>query len=154
MPSGSTACRAGPCNSFPNEDTWTDRLAQDGLVLLGDAAGSNDPIIGQGLSITLRDVHLVRNALLSAREWSLRIFEPYAAERAQRMRRLRLVASLISTLQNEFGPAASERRRRVRAAQMEDPTRVLPLLAVFVGPANVPAEAFEGPVRERFLAMV
>ena len=143
---------AGPCNSYPNEDTWTDRVAQEGLVLIGDAAGSNDPIIGQGLSITLRDVRLVRDALLGEREWSPKIFAPYAAERAERMRRLRLVATMVSTLQNEFGPAASERRRRVHARRMEDPSSILPLMAAFVGPSNLPAEAFEGPVRERFLA--
>jgi 2-polyprenyl-6-methoxyphenol hydroxylase-like FAD-dependent oxidoreductase len=147
-----TARPAGPCNSYPNEDTWTERVAQDGLVLIGDAAGSNDPIIGQGLSITLRDVHLVRDALLGEREWSPRIFEPYAAERAERMRRLRLVASLISILQNEFGPAASERRRRVHARRMEDPSIALPLMAAFLGPASLPAEAFEGAVQDRFLA--
>jgi 2-polyprenyl-6-methoxyphenol hydroxylase-like FAD-dependent oxidoreductase len=58
---GATA--AGPCNSYPNEDTWTDAICAPGVVLLGDAAGSNDPIIGQGLSITLRDVGLIRDAL-------------------------------------------------------------------------------------------
>jgi 2-polyprenyl-6-methoxyphenol hydroxylase-like FAD-dependent oxidoreductase len=147
-----TARPAGPCNSYPNEDTWTDRLAEQGLVLIGDAAGSNDPIIGQGLSITLRDVHMVRDALLGEREWSPRIFEPYAAERAERMQRLRLVASIVSILQNEFGPEASERRRRVHARRMQDPSIILPLMAAFVGPGNVPAEVFAGPVRERFLA--
>lgn len=143
---------AGPCNSYPNEDTWTDRIAQEGLVLIGDAAGSNDPILGQGLSITMRDVRLVRDALLGEREWARHIFESYAGERAERMRRLRLVASMISILQNEFGAAASERRRRVHARRMEDPSCILPLMAAFVGPGSVPAEAFEGPARERFLA--
>ena len=143
---------AGPCNSYPNEDTWTDRMAQDGLVLIGDAAGSNDPIIGQGLSITLRDVRLVRDALLGEREWTPRIFEPYAVERAERMRRLRFVATLVSALQNEFDPAASERRRRVHALRMEDPSSILPLMAAFLGPGNLPAEAFEQAAGERFLA--
>jgi 2-polyprenyl-6-methoxyphenol hydroxylase-like FAD-dependent oxidoreductase len=95
-------------------------------VLVGDAAGSNDPILGQGLSITLRDVRLVRDALLDTSDWSPAIFEPYAAERAERMRRLRLVASIVSVLQNEFGPEASERRRRVHERRMEDPTIILP----------------------------
>jgi 2-polyprenyl-6-methoxyphenol hydroxylase-like FAD-dependent oxidoreductase len=142
---------AGPCNSYPNEDTWTDRVAQDGLVLIGDAAGSNDPIIGQGLSITLRDVRLVRDALVGEREWTPRIFEPYAAERAERMRRLRFVATLVSELQNEFGPGASERRRRVHALRMKDPAIIMPLMAAFLGPGNLPPEVFEEPARGRFL---
>ena len=65
----------------------------------------------------------------------------------------RFVASVVSTLQNEFGPEASERRLRVHARRMEDPSIILPLMAAFLGPGNVPAEVFEGPVRERFLAL-
>ena len=36
----------------------------DGVVLIGDAAGHNDPIIGQGLSIALRDARIVRDLVL------------------------------------------------------------------------------------------
>jgi len=61
---------AGPCNSYPNQDSWTDQPYRDGVVLIGDAAGSNDPIIGQGLSITLRDVRLIRDALLADPEFA------------------------------------------------------------------------------------
>lgn len=35
-----------------------------GVVLIGDADGRNGPIIGQGLSIAVRDVGLVAAALL------------------------------------------------------------------------------------------
>lgn len=143
---------AGPCNSYPNEDSWTDSPCRDGLVLIGDAAGSNDPIIGQGLSITLRDVRLVRDALLSARDWTPAIFTRYATERAERMRRLRFSASVVSALENEFGPLARERRRRVRERQMEDPSLLLPLFAALLGPDNIPAESFEESVRQRLLA--
>lgn len=142
---------AGPCASYPNEDTWADRVAQDGLVLIGDAAGSNDPIIGQGLSITMRDVRLVRDALLGESEWSPGIFTPYAAERAERMRRLRLVATMIAALHNEFGDAASARRRHVHHRRMEDPTIALPFMAALIGPANLPAEAFDEGALGRFL---
>jgi 2-polyprenyl-6-methoxyphenol hydroxylase-like FAD-dependent oxidoreductase len=143
---------AGPCNSYPNEDTWTDAVYRPGIVLIGDAAGSNDPIIGQGLSITLRDVRLVRDALLAEREWSTDLFEPYAAERAERMRRLRFAASLMSSLQNEFGPAARDRRQRVREAQMQDPSLLLPLMSTLLGPDAIPAEAFDESMRARLLA--
>jgi 2-polyprenyl-6-methoxyphenol hydroxylase-like FAD-dependent oxidoreductase len=145
---------AGPCNSYPNEDTWTDRPYADGLVLIGDAAGSNDPIIGQGLSITLRDVRQVRDALLGTRAWSAGSFVEYATERAERMRRLRFAASIISTFENEFGPAARERRRRARERQMQDPSLLLPLMAAFLGPENIPAETFEPETRERLFGEV
>ncbi|HUI25947.1 MAG TPA: NAD(P)/FAD-dependent oxidoreductase [Candidatus Kryptonia bacterium] len=143
---------AGPCNSYPNEDSWTDQPYRDGVVLIGDAAGSNDPIIGQGLSITMRDVRLVRDSLLGERVWSPGIFEPYARERSERMRRLRFSASVASTLSNEFGPVARERRRRVRERQMQDPTLMLPLFAAFLGPESVPAETFEESTRQRLFA--
>lgn len=142
---------AGPCHSYPNEDTWTDAVAVPGVVLIGDAAGSNDPIIGQGLSITLRDVRLVRDALLGADEWSPAIFAPYAAERRERMRRLRFAASIVSALQNEFGPAAEERRRRVREGMLQDPTLILPVMTTLIGPDNVPAEVFEETMRARLI---
>jgi len=140
---------AGPCNSYPNEDTWTENPYADGVVLVGDAAGSNDPIIGQGLSITLRDVRQVRDALLGTRDWSGQAFRAYAAERAERMRRLRFAASLISTFDSEFGPVARERRQRARERQMQDPSLLLPLMAAFVGPESIPADAFEPETRER-----
>ena len=143
---------AGPCHSYPNEDTWTAAVCAPGVVLIGDAAGSNDPIIGQGLSITLRDVRLVRDALLAEREWSPALFEAYARERAERMRRLRFTASLMASLQNEFGSAARDRRLRVREAQVQDPTLALPLLSTLVGPDAIPADAFEDTMRARLLS--
>jgi 2-polyprenyl-6-methoxyphenol hydroxylase-like FAD-dependent oxidoreductase len=145
----SAATPAGPCNSYPNEDSWCERPYAQGAVLIGDAAGSNDPIIGQGLSITLRDVRLVRDALLDHVVWTPDIFAPYAQERAERMRRLRFTASVISTLNNEFGPEARARRRRARERQIQDPALLLPLMAAFVGPDNVPADAFDESTRQR-----
>ncbi len=143
---------AGPCHSYPNEDTRAERLAGHGFVLLGDAAGSNDPIIGQGLSITLRDVRLVRDALLGQREWRLGLFDDYAAERAERMRRLRFSASLAAAMENEFGPDARARRHRAAELTMQDPSLLQWFFAAFVGPDGVPAESFDEAVRRRLFA--
>src|SRR5580658_847977 len=41
---------AGPLFSYFNNDSWTDEPFAKGLVLIGDAAGWNDPILGLGLS--------------------------------------------------------------------------------------------------------
>ena len=54
---------AGPCISYPMTDGWSDRVAEEGVVLVGDAAGWNDPIIGQGLSISMRDARAVADVL-------------------------------------------------------------------------------------------
>ena len=63
------ATPAGPCATYPGDDTWTSQPYVDGAVLIGDAAGHNDPIIGQGLSIAMRDARTVRDLVLDgARE--------------------------------------------------------------------------------------
>jgi len=143
---------AGPCHSYGNEDSWTESPVSEGVVLIGDAAGHNDPIIGQGLSITLRDVRIVSDILLSSTDWSPAAFSPYTEERRERMRRLRFVAALDSSLENEFGPEAESRRARARERQAQDPSLLGWFLAAFVGPDALPAAAFEASVRERLCA--
>ncbi len=143
---------AGPCHSYGNEDSWTDDPVADGVVLIGDAAGHNDPIIGQGLSITLRDVRLVSEILLANTDWSPASLAPYSEERRERMRRLRFVASLDSSLENEFGAEAVARRSRARELQAKDPLLALWFLSAFTGPDALPAEAFDASVRERLLS--
>jgi 2-polyprenyl-6-methoxyphenol hydroxylase-like FAD-dependent oxidoreductase len=139
---------AGPCPTYPNQDTWTERPTAPGLVLLGDAAGHNDPIIGQGLSITLRDVRLVRDLLLDDPRAGNGRFEPYVEERAERLRRLRFAARLTSRIFAEFGPEARERRAHAAEAIQRDPSLGLPLFIAFAGPESVPAEVFD-PARYR-----
>ena len=143
---------SGPCNSYGNEDSWTDTPFVPGVVLIGDAAGHNDPIIGQGLSITYRDVRIVRDLMLENRDWNCDIFRPYADERRERMRRLRLTASTWSILNVEFGPQALERRIKVREERARGN---LPDLgpAAFIGPENLPAEWFSEDLLDRLRAM-
>lgn len=144
---------AGPCNSFPNQSSWTDRLCVEGAVLIGDAAGYNDPITGQGLSITYRDVRLVRDALLSHDDWGRpEIFDLYAEERRERMRRLRISAQVQSVIENEFGEEARARRRRVHERQAQNPMLRMPQLATIIGPEKVPAEVFEDGFLEGLFA--
>lgn len=131
------------CHSYPNHDTWTDEPFVEGLVLIGDAAGHNDPILGQGLSITLRDVRIVAEALQACDDWANVDFQPYAEERAERMRRLRNACRLQAALDAEFGPEARERRRRYRQRAATDPRASLPTAATMVGPENIPEFAFE-----------
>jgi 2-polyprenyl-6-methoxyphenol hydroxylase-like FAD-dependent oxidoreductase len=127
---------------YANEDSWLDSPVGDHVVAIGDAAGWNDPIIGQGLSITLRDVRVVTDLLRSTDAWSAELLAPYAEERAERMRRLRIAGRASSVLNNEFGPEAVERRIRARERMAADPMLMLLVAAVFVGPDVVPAESF------------
>ena len=52
---------AGRCGTVVGDDTWTAAPYVEGVVLIGDAAGFNDPILGQGLSVAFRDARVVRD---------------------------------------------------------------------------------------------
>jgi 2-polyprenyl-6-methoxyphenol hydroxylase-like FAD-dependent oxidoreductase len=130
-----------PFNSFSNEDHWIDDPTAPGVVLVGDAAGHNDPIIGQGLSIALRDVRLLSEIILDGRR-DQAAFRPYVEERAERMRRLRITARLRAKLWAEFGEEARHRRQRA-GRRMRVDKAPSPLGAIVVGPEKVPAICFE-----------
>jgi 2-polyprenyl-6-methoxyphenol hydroxylase-like FAD-dependent oxidoreductase len=142
---------AGPVLSYFNNDAWTDEPFVEGVVLVGDAAGWNDPIIGLGLSITYRDVRTVHDVLTGGADWSPGAFAAYAAERAERLRRLRFTAEITSTLDAEFGPEARARRRRHFERSEADPSLGMHAFAVMAGPETLPAEAFTPEHRARVL---
>jgi len=144
---------AGPLFSYVNADAWTDRPYAEGAVLVGDAAGWNDPIIGLGLSITYRDVRIVSDLLLGADDWASLSFASYAEERRERMRRLRFTASLQATLDMEFGEAAKARRASLHRRAAEDPSLRMHAFAVMAGPEAVPAELFTEAHRARVLGL-
>ena len=131
-----------PCSTYSNEDAWLATPVHDGVVFMGDAAGWNDPIIGQGLAITFRDIRVLSELLLAADDWDERILAPYVVERQERMRRLRFSAAFTSVLRNEFGPAAAARRRRVRTLLASRPDLAMTSAVAFVGPDVAPSEAF------------
>jgi 2-polyprenyl-6-methoxyphenol hydroxylase-like FAD-dependent oxidoreductase len=140
----------GPFNSYSNEDHWIDDPTCPGVVLIGDAAGHNDPVLGQGLAIALRDVRLVSEILCEAGTASQAPdFRPYVEERAERLRRLRITAQVATTLRVEFGAEARERRRlagrRMAAGQLT------PLPASLIGPERLPPEAFLPETIEKLL---
>jgi 2-polyprenyl-6-methoxyphenol hydroxylase-like FAD-dependent oxidoreductase len=138
-------------HSYPNEDTWTETPVEEGILLIGDAAGHNDPIIGQGLSITLRDVRRVVGLLLRGDDWRPDLFTSYVAERNEDLRRLRFAATLAATLDSEFTPAAYARRSRYHERRGADPSLGLPLASALIGPDALPADAFSEQMRHRIL---
>ena len=74
---------AGPLATYPGDDTWIDRPYGEGAVLIADSAGYSNPIIGQGLSIAMRDARQVRDAIRSGDPLPGG-FVAYAAERTER----------------------------------------------------------------------
>ncbi len=153
MPLGEHIARGepiGPFHAYSNEDHWVERPTAAGVVLIGDAAGHNDPLIGQGLSITLRDVRLVRDIVLAG-DWRQAAFEPYVAERLERMRRLRINARFAARLRVRFGPEAAATRARTMR-RIREGGWLSPYGAALVGPEKLPAEAFEQAAMDAILA--
>ncbi|NBB15801.1 NAD(P)-binding protein [Caulobacter sp. SLTY] len=144
------ATPAGPLLSYFNHDSWTDQPFGEGVVLVGDAAGWNDPIVGLGLSITYRDVRIVSD-ILQGDDWSPAAFAPYAEERAERMRRLRFAASITSALDCEFGDEAKARRRDHFERTGADPSLGAHGFAVMGGPEMAPPEIFTEEHRAKVL---
>jgi 2-polyprenyl-6-methoxyphenol hydroxylase-like FAD-dependent oxidoreductase len=115
------AVASGPVAFFPNADLWPDQIATDSVVLIGDAAGANDPSVGQGLSIVFRDVRELLDALLEQRDWSIALRD-YASRRQQYYDVLRQHARWVGILTTEEGPEADRRRELVATARESDPS--------------------------------
>lgn len=133
---------AGPMLAFLNNETWTAAPFVEGGVLIGDAAGWTDPIIGCGLSSAYRDARLVAETLLASRDWSLAAFQPYAAERTERLRRLRVIGDIVTGFFCEFGELGRRRRRRFNETVQTDPLMSAHLVANLAGPDAQPPEMF------------
>lgn len=152
VPNSGAVARArpiGPCRSFPSQDGWVDDPRVEGAVLIGDAAGYNDPILGQGLSITLRDVRIVGELLTERRDWGAALFGAYVEERRERLRRLRFTASFVTTLNARFGAKDLQRRAHAFRRMSEDPGLAMLPLAAYAGPESLPAECFTERYYER-----
>lgn len=143
----------GPCAFYPMNDSWIDEPYAPGAVLIGDAAGWNDPIIGQGLAVAMRDVRVVTDILRADPDWSPATLAAYGQERRERMRRLRITAQVTTDLAATFTPAGAARRRAYNAVFRTDPVLGGPRFVPQVGPENVPAEAFEQANVDRILAL-
>lgn len=148
-----TARPAGPCAFYSMNDSWTDQPYAPGVVLIGDAAGWNDPIIGQGLSIAMRDVRIVTDILRTESDWSKAAFAGYGEERRERMRRLRIAAQVRTDLAATFTPAGAARRRAYNAVWPTDPVLGGSQLTVLLSPDNVPTASFSQRTIDRILAL-
>jgi len=146
------AVPAGPCATYPGDDTWTDSPYVDGVVLIGDAAGHNDPIIGQGLSIALRDARIVRDLVIDGAR-SAQEFAPYGTERSGRMERVRFIADVLAVAQAEDADNRAARRALTGRLMDEMDPQIFPVMvSAFTGPENVPAELIDQRLIDRIRA--
>jgi 2-polyprenyl-6-methoxyphenol hydroxylase-like FAD-dependent oxidoreductase len=133
----------GPCATFGGEDTWVEVPFVEGVVLVGDAAGYNNPLIGQGLSLALRDTRVLSEILLTAARWASESLLPYADERRKRSQRVRFTAALMAELYASFGPEGAARRRRFLSRLPDPDFRGRALLAsLAIGPDRSPDWAY------------
>jgi 2-polyprenyl-6-methoxyphenol hydroxylase-like FAD-dependent oxidoreductase len=146
------ATPAGPCATYPGDDTWCAEPYVDGAVLIGDAAGYNDPIIGQGLSIAMRDARTVRDLVLEGAR-TADSFAAYGAERMARMTRLRFAADLIAATYAEDANNRDARRRYLNERMANMDAAILPLvLGVFSGPESIGDELLDPGVLDSIRA--
>ena len=91
----------------------------------------------------LRDVRIVRDALLGTNDWSdPSLFVPYADERRERMRRLRFVARFVTELFARFGEDATQRRKRAFERLRTQPQDATVLAAAYLGPDRMEGGLF------------
>lgn len=145
---------AGPCGGAPMTDSWTvGAPAVPGAVLIGDSAGWNDPLIGQGLSIAFRDARMVSELLLAGSDWTPQAFAGWVEERRDRMHRLLVAAHITSRLRCDFSEAGRNRRRKILDMRFTEPTVLAQIACTLLGPEIFPPEAFTEEAVAKTLAM-
>jgi 2-polyprenyl-6-methoxyphenol hydroxylase-like FAD-dependent oxidoreductase len=113
----------GPLASFPCDEDWVEHPYQDGVALIGDAAATTDPVYGQGLSLTLRDVHTLSKRLLSDSRWDTAGNE-YASEHRRYFSAIHTSCGWLRQMFQEQGPEADQRRAIALSLIASDPTRI------------------------------
>jgi 2-polyprenyl-6-methoxyphenol hydroxylase-like FAD-dependent oxidoreductase len=126
----SSARPAGPCGTFPGEDSRTTSPLGRGIVLVGDAAGYENPLQGQGLSMALHDVLDVSEALLSAGLAKAEL-TGYAERRINR-KRLADLGTVLEVWTNEGCIAQDPEERASRNEFIEGDEVLLALQACFM----------------------
>lgn len=134
---------AGPSATFSAEDTWTDTPFGEGVVLIGDAAGYNNPLIAQGLSMALRDARVLAELLLASDTWPADLLAQYGDERAGRLRKVRRIAQLLSWVNDGFQSDNAARRTDFRRRMRDIPVLPEVLGSISRGPDHFPPTALD-----------
>ncbi|MGC1955865.1 MAG: FAD-dependent monooxygenase [Gammaproteobacteria bacterium] len=112
----------GPLASFDGADCWVDHPYRAGVALVGDAAATTDPSWGCGLSLTLRDVRVLRDCLLANDDWNA-AGHAYAEQHDRYFQCLHRVTDWYTTLYYDRGPAADAQRAQALPLLAEDASR-------------------------------
>ena len=117
----------GPLATFDGAATWVDHPFRNGIALIGAAGCAPDPTWGQGLSLTLRDVRVLRDALLRHDDWDA-AGKAYAEEHDRYYKVTHDYELWETEILMETGQEADARRTKAFAAWGEDRTRQLDVL--------------------------
>lgn len=142
---------AGPCAGFAMNDSWVDDPTAPGIVLIGDAAGWNNPIIGQGLAIAMRDVGLVVEILSADRGADQSALAEYVTERRERMRRLRAMAFVDTCVLSRFDELGRATRVEWRDRIADDAHAAAHVFGKALGVDDFPADAYDVATVERLV---
>jgi 2-polyprenyl-6-methoxyphenol hydroxylase-like FAD-dependent oxidoreductase len=142
---------AGPCGTFPGEDSRTDSPLGDGIVLIGDAAGYENPLQGQGLALALQDACDVSEALLSG-ESAEADLTGYAERRLIR-KRLAALGTILEVWLNEgcVVQAPEERQARTEFIEADEVLAALEL-CFMTGFDSLPQDLTQTDLADRLAA--
>ena len=138
---------AGPLATFDGADSWVEHPFREGVALIGDAATATDPSWGQGLSLTLRDARVLRDALSTNDNWDA-AGHAYATEHDRYYGVIHTVEDWLTQFFYETGPEADARRAKAFPLIAQDPTRMPD--TVTSGPDHL----IDDLMRQRFFAEI
>ena len=113
----------GPLASFDANDSWIEHPYRDGVALIGDAAATSDPTFGQGMSLTLRDVRVLRDQLFGDGDWD-RAGHRYAQQHDTYFANCHNVCGWFRHIFQEQTPAAAVQRQKAMPLIAQDPIRI------------------------------
>jgi 2-polyprenyl-6-methoxyphenol hydroxylase-like FAD-dependent oxidoreductase len=119
---------SGPLATFDADDTWVEHPYREGVVLIGDAAAACDPSYGQGLSLTVRDVRVLRDQLCNHDDWDV-AGHAYAQEHDRYYGALHRFMQWFGEMFYTTGPEAEARRARALPLIAQDQTRIPDVVA-------------------------
>lgn len=111
----------GPVGFFANANIVVERPDMADVVLIGDAAGANDPCQGHGVSLAFHDVRVLRDLFESGMDWA-EIPAAFNTERDRYFDVLRQHARWSERVATETGPEIEMIRERIAHARELDPT--------------------------------
>jgi 2-polyprenyl-6-methoxyphenol hydroxylase-like FAD-dependent oxidoreductase len=119
----------GPMAAFDCTEVWVEHPHAPGLVLIGDAATAPNPIWGCGLSLVLRDVRTLAEALLSQSNWR-QAGHTYALAHDRYRQALQAAEEVLTRLLFEMHTGEDGLRMKIAPRQVLGPARRLDIVGL------------------------